>query len=121
MPKILFVDDEPSIVKVISFRLQQAGYEVIVAGDGQEGYEKAKKESPDIIILDLMLPKMDGYKVCGLLKADARHKKIPVILFTARGGEHDKDIGRDVGADAYVEKMSDPEVLLEKVKELLKR
>ncbi|MDP2904979.1 MAG: response regulator, partial [Candidatus Omnitrophota bacterium] len=71
-------------VETVTFRLQASGYEVISAYDGQEGLEKAKKEKPDLIILDLMLPRMDGYKVCGLLKADSRYSKIPIILFTAR-------------------------------------
>lgn len=72
----------------------QADYEVVIAYDGQEGLEKAKKEKPDLIILDLMLPKMDGYKVCGLLKADIRYNKIPIIIFTARAQGPDIKMGR---------------------------
>lgn len=117
--KILLVDDEQGLVDMITLRLRACGYEVIHASDGQEALEKAKRESPHLIILDLMLPKMDGYKVCGLLKADSRYNKIPIILFTARAQEEDKKIGKEVGADAYIIKPFDSQVLLEKIKELL--
>jgi two-component system, OmpR family, alkaline phosphatase synthesis response regulator PhoP len=118
--KILVVDDEKDLVETVTFRLQASGYEVISAYDGQEGLEKAKKEKPDLIILDLMLPRMDGYKVCGLLKADSRYSKIPIILFTARAQESDKKMGEEVGGDAYITKPFDPPALLAKIKELLK-
>ena len=118
--RILVVEDEIELVKAILIRLQQAGYEVSSAGDGQEGLEKARKEKPDLIILDLMLPKMDGYKVCGLLKADARYNSIPVIISTARAQESDEKLGFEVGADAYFTKPFQYEKLLAKIKELLK-
>ena len=82
--------------------------------------EKAKKEKPDLIILDLMLPKMDGYKVCGLLKADARYNKIPIIMFTARAQESDAKMGADVGADGYITKPFEPQALMAKIEELLR-
>ena len=81
--------------------------------------EKAKKEKPDLIILDLMLPKMDGYKVCGLLKKDGRYSRIPVILFTARAQESDMKMGEEVCADAYVVKPFEAKALLVKIKELI--
>lgn len=118
--KILLVDDEKDLVEMVSFRLQASGYEIITAYDGQEALEKAKKEKPDLIILDLMLPKMDGYKVCGLLKTDARYNKIPIIMFTAMAQDSDKQMGQEVGADAYITKPFEPQVLLEKIRELLK-
>src|SRR3990167_9180083 len=102
MPKILIVDDEVQLIAMVQMRLEANGYEVITANDGQEGLEKAKSEKPDLIMLDVMMPKMDGYKVCGLLKNDARYSKIPVILFTARAQQNDKDVGAEVGADAYI-------------------
>ena len=117
--RILIVDDEQELVKAVQIRLQQAGYETLVAHDGQEGLEKAKKEKPDLIILDLMLPKMDGYKVCGLLKIDSRFSKIPIIIFTAKAREEDKKMGQEVGANAYITKPFDPQALLSKIKELL--
>jgi len=117
--KILVVDDETAITKMVEIRLRAAGYDVVLAHDGQEGLEKAKTENPDLMILDLMLPKMDGFKVCGLLKADARYKKIPIIIYTARVQESDQHLGKEVGADAYLTKPFDPQVLLGKIKSLL--
>ena len=117
--RILVVDDETELVKAIEIRLKEAGYETLVAYDGKEGLEKAHKENPDLIILDLMLPKMDGYKVCGLLKNDARYSKIPIIMFTARVQEEDERLGKDLGAEEYVTKPFDPKILLSKIKGLL--
>ena len=108
MPKrILVVDDEVGIVEMLKMRLEANNYEVITASDGQEGLEKAKKEKPDLIILDLMLPKMDGYKVCVMLKRDQRYMKIPIIMFTARAQESDRNLGKEVGADEYIAKPFD--------------
>ena len=118
--RVLIVDDEQGIIKIVKMYLEHHHYEIITAGDGQEGLEKAKTEKPDLIILDLMLPKIDGYKVCGLLKKDTRYAKIPVILFTAKAQEKDVKLGEEVGADAYITKPFEPEILLSKIKELLK-
>lgn len=118
--KILVADDEHNIVKLVESRLKANGYDVITAYDGQEAFNKARSDQPDLIILDLMLPKMDGYKVCGLLKKDTNYSKIPVILFTARAQESDKAIGLEMGADAYIIKPFESEILLGKIKELLK-
>jgi two-component system alkaline phosphatase synthesis response regulator PhoP len=117
--RILIVDDEVQLVEMVKMRLEAAGYEIISAYDGQEGFDKAKRDKPDLIILDLMLPKMDGYKVCGLLKNDARYSNIPIIMFTARVREEDERLGRDLGAEEYVTKPFDPKILLSKIKELL--
>ncbi|MFC1631512.1 response regulator transcription factor [Candidatus Omnitrophota bacterium] len=118
--KILIVDDEMEMVEMIQMRLEANNYQVLTAYDGQVGLEKAQKEGPDLIILDLMLPKMDGYKVCGLLKKDARFSKIPIIMFSARAQEEDKKLGEELGADAYITKPFEPAILLGKIKELLK-
>ena len=118
--KILLVEDEKDMVYAITLQLENNGYEVITAYDGHAGFKKAKKEKPDLIILDLMLPKMDGYKVCGLLKTDMRYNKIPIIMFTARAQKSDMQMGQEVGADAYITKPFGPRVLLKKIKELLK-
>lgn len=117
--KILIVDDEPEILLLLGSRLESEGYQVITAGDGQMALERAKKEKPDLIILDLMLPKMDGYKVCGLLKKDSRYAKIPIVMFTARAQEEDKRLGEEVGADAYLTKPFDASVLLGKIQALI--
>ena len=119
--KILVVDDERDLVEIMTFRLKSAGYDVLSAYDGQEALEKARRDKPDLIILDLMLPKIDGYKVCGMLKFDARFKKIHIILFTARAQEVDKKTGEDMGADAYITKPFEPAAFLAKIEELLKR
>jgi len=118
--KILLVEDEADILNSLTSRFKSCGFDVIAAGDGHDGLSKARQEAPDLIILDLMLPKMDGYKVCRMLKFDDKFKHIPVILFTARAGEADKLASREVLADAYLIKPLDFEVLLAKVRELLK-
>ena len=119
--KILLVDDEEDIAETVKVRLEANDYEVIIAVDGVEGLDKARREKPDLMILDLMLPKMDGYKVCAFLKRDTRYAKIPIIMFTARAEESDKKTAEDVGADAYIGKPFKPQVLLDKIKELLQK
>ncbi len=119
--RILIVDDEEGIVKVVKMYLEHCDYEVITANDGQVGLEKAKTQKPDLIILDLMLPKMNGYKVCGLLKRDTRYAKTPVILFTAKAQEKDVKLGEEVGADAYITKPYERDVLLSKIEELIRQ
>ena len=118
--RVLVVDDEIDLVMLVQLRLEASGYEVIVAYDGQEGLTKAQKEKPDLIILDLMMPRMDGYKVCGLLKADARYNKIPIIVYSARGQQEDIKLAEEVGANAYILKSIETQELLDKIKELLK-
>jgi len=121
MAKLLVIDDEVHLVEMVKMRLEANGHEVITASDGPEGLEKAKSENPELIMCDIMMPKMDGYKVCGLLKNDARFSKIPFILFTARAQKEDTELGQEVGADAYVTKPFEPAVLLAKIDELLKK
>jgi DNA-binding response OmpR family regulator len=118
--KILIVDDEPKIVMMVKNRLEASGYEVLTASDGQEGLDKARSQKPDLIILDVMLPKIDGYKVCRMLKFDEAYKKISIIMFTARAQKEDEQLGKDVGADAYITKPFVAADLLAKIKELLK-
>ena len=117
--KILLVEDEKDMVYAVSLRLEAAGYEVITAVDGQEALNKARHEKPDLIVLDLMLPKIDGYKVCRMLKYDEKYKRIPIIMFSARAQESDKKLGSEVGADAYITKPFEPKVLLAKISDLL--
>src|SRR3989339_345444 len=95
--KILVVDDEPDVVKLLKVRLEASGYAVIEAYDGQEGLDKAHNEMPDLIILDLMLPKLNGYQVCRMLKFDEDYKNIPIIILTGRDGEVDREMGGKVG------------------------
>jgi len=117
--KILVVDDEIQLVEMVKLRLQANGYIVLTAGDGQEALEKARKEKPDLIILDLMLPKIDGYKVCRMLEFDEKYKKIPILMFTARAQESDKKLCEEVGADGYITKPFEPSVLISKIHELI--
>lgn len=117
--QILLVDDEPDLVDVVSQRLQSAGYEVTAAYDGQQALDQVKKSRPDLIVLDLMLPKLDGYKVCRLLKFDERYKAIPILIFTARVQPEDIRQAMECGAEAYMTKPFDAPALLAKMDELL--
>lgn len=117
--KILLVEDEKDMAYAVTLQLEAKGYEVITASDGREGLDMARTKKPDLIILDLMLPKIDGYKVCRMLKFDDKYMKIPIILFTSRAQGSDKKTGKEVGADAYITKPFEPSVLLDKIYELL--
>ena len=118
-PRILLVDDEPSILKVVSKRLEVEGYQVSMAVEGQEALVKAQTERPDLIILDLMLPKLNGYEVCTMLKQDTRYQRIPIMLFTAKAQEKDEQLGMECGADAYVRKPFRAQELLDTIRRLL--
>lgn len=118
--KVLLVEDEEDLVVVLTLRLKAFGYEVCTAYDGQEGLEKVGKEKPDLIVLDLMLPKLDGFKVCEILKKDARYAKIPIIIYTAKAQEKDMRMAKDAGADAYITKTFEPQALVDKIREFLK-
>ena len=117
--RILLVDDEPDLVNLVSMRLKGAGYEVTAAYDGQQALDQVRQSRPDLIILDLMLPKLDGYKVCRLLKFDERYKGVPILIFTARAQEEDIKLAMECGADAYLTKPFEAQVLLEKLRALL--
>ena len=117
--KILVVEDEPDFSKAIRILLEANGFDVVSAFSGKEGLAMAKNVSPDLIILDVMLPEIDGYKICRLLKFDERYKKIPVVMLTARAQEEDKILGKQTGADTYLVKSERPELLLEKIRHLL--
>ena len=117
--RILLVDDEPSIVKMVGKRLEVEGFEVTVAMDGQEGLQKAQSQQQDLIILDLMLPKLNGYEVCGLLKRDSRYEKIPIIMLSARTQEKDEKEGLAAGANVFMTKPFKSQELVERIKALL--
>jgi two-component system response regulator VicR len=118
MAKILVVDDEASIVNIISYNLKKEGYEVITASDGEEGYERAIAEQPDLLLLDIMMPKMDGYEVCRKLREKS---DMPIIMLTARADEVDKVLGLEMGADDYVTKPFGSRELMARVKANLRR
>jgi len=110
--KVLIVDDEPDIVETIKFNLEHEGMECIEASDGEEALLKARKETPDLILLDIMLPKMHGYKVARFLKFDESYKHIPIIMLTAKTQEKDIELGMETGADEYVTKPFDMDMLV---------
>jgi two-component system response regulator VicR len=114
----LIVDDEPPIVEVLAYNLKKANYEVIVARDGHEALEKARREEPDLIVLDLMLPGLDGLEVCRALR---RERDVPIIMLTARDSEVDRVVGLELGADDYVVKPFSVRELIARVKNVLRR
>ncbi|AQS55034.1 response regulator transcription factor [Novibacillus thermophilus] len=117
--RILVVDDEPSITKLVSFNLEKAGYDVDTAADGQAALKKVQDIQPDLIVLDLMLPKVDGLEVCKRLRQENNH--IPVIMLTAKDEELDRVLGLELGADDYVTKPFSPRELVARVKAVLRR
>ncbi len=117
--RILLVDDEPSIIKMVGKRLEVEGYDVMVAMDGQDGLKKAQTENPDLVILDLMLPKLNGYEVCTMLKQDGRFQKLPIVMFSAKAQEKDEKLGRECGADAYIRKPFKAQELLDQIRVLI--
>ena len=120
MPKrILIVDDEPDLLEMVQINLEIEGYECIVAYDGFRALDRARKEQPDLIILDVMLPGLNGYKVCRLLKFDEKYKRIPINMLTAEAQQADRLMGEATGANYYMTKPFDADKLLAKVKELL--
>ena len=116
---ILLVDDEPDLLDSLSVRLRASGYNVLLATDGLEALKKARSENPDLILLDLMLPKMDGYKVARLLKFDGRYSHIPILILSARCQDMDKELGKSAGADDYMVKPFDSADLISRIKRLL--
>ena len=115
-PRILVVDDESDLVSVLRFGLEIEGFEVIDAADGEEGLRLAREARPTLMLLDLMLPKMDGYKVCRTLKFDERYKRMPIIILSARSGEQDRKLALEMGADAFVSKPYDMKDLVAKIR-----
>ncbi|MGB8657321.1 MAG: response regulator [Candidatus Zixiibacteriota bacterium] len=118
--RILIADDEKDMVATLQFTLNQEGYQCLTAYDGQEALDKAKSENPDLIILDIMMPKMNGYKVSRLLKFDKRYKHIPIIMLTARTQEKDKKLGEETGADMYITKPFEMDALVNTIMNMLK-
>jgi DNA-binding response OmpR family regulator len=118
MSRVLIVDDEPPIVDMLAYNLKRANYEVLVARDGEEALDRARREQPDLIILDLMLPRLDGLEVCRALR---RERDVPIIMLTARDAEVDRVVGLELGADDYVVKPFSVRELMVRVKNVLRR
>ena len=119
--KILIVDDEADILTLLEYNLDKAGFEVVSAQDGPEAIELTKKKRPDLIILDIMLPSMEGTEVCKIIKKDEATSHIPVIMLTAKGEEVDRIVGFELGAEDYITKPFSPRELILRVKAVLKR
>jgi two-component system phosphate regulon response regulator PhoB len=121
MKSILIIEDEKDIVDLIAYHLKQSGFSILTAMDGASGLELAKKEHPSLIILDLMLPEMDGKDVCRALKANPNTQSIPILILTAKAEEVDRVIGFELGADDYVTKPFSPRELVLRVKAIQRR
>ncbi|MGR6835639.1 response regulator [Syntrophomonas erecta] len=118
--RVLVVDDEAYIVELVKFNLEKEGYKVLVAGDGLSALEMVKKERPDLVLLDIMLPKIDGLEVCRTLKQDDEYNTIPIIMLTAKGEEIDTVLGLEMGADDYIKKPFSPREMVARVKARLR-
>ena len=119
MPRILIVDDEPNIVLALELLMKREGYEILTVDDGQKVFEVVREFNPDLILLDIMMPKMDGYEVCQRIRADASMKDISIIMLTAKGREVEKEKGLALGADYYITKPFSTREVIMKVKEIL--
>ena len=119
MSKILIVEDEEAIVEILKFNLQKEGYETLEALDGETGLTLAREQDPDLILLEVMLPKMNGFEICGALRADGR--AVPILMLTAREEESDKVLGLETGADDYITKPFSMRELLARVKANIRR
>lgn len=115
---VLAVDDDETIQRLLQVNLEMEGYEVVIAGDGTEALERARELHPDLILLDVMMPEVDGWEVCRRLRDDPDLEDVPVVFLSARAQEADVERGTELGADAYITKPFDPIELLELVEEL---
>src|SRR5260370_14164080 len=120
-PTILVIEDERALVEVLTYNLRKEGFEVHSATDGQDGLRRAQTTLPDLIVLDLMLPVIEGLEVCRILKSGARTKEIPILMLTARSEEVDEIVGFQMGADDYVTKPFKIKPLIQRIKALLRR
>jgi two-component system phosphate regulon response regulator PhoB len=118
---ILIIEDERSLVEVLTYNLKKEGLEVLSAGDGQEGLRRAQSSLPDLIVLDLMLPVIEGLEVCRLLRSGSRTREIPILMLTARSEEVDEIVGFQMGADDYVTKPFKIKPLVQRIKALMRR
>jgi DNA-binding response OmpR family regulator len=119
--KILVVDDEPEAVELVEFNLKQSGYAVMTAVDGAEALKKARSQSPDLIVLDVMLPEMDGFEICKTLRLDPATARVPILMLTAKAAEIDRVLGLELGADDYLTKPFSPRELMLRIKNILAR
>jgi len=121
MKTILIIEDETDLAELIAFNMEKEGYRALIAPDGPSGLDAARQNSPDLILLDLMLPGMSGMEICKVLKSREKTARIPIIMLTAKGEEIDRVVGFEVGADDYVVKPFSPRELLLRIKAVLRR
>lgn len=121
MPRILIADDEPNIVLALELLMKREGYETLSVDNGQKALEAVKEFRPDLVILDIMMPRMDGYEVCQLIRADTSVRDVCIIMLTAKGREVEKEKGMALGADLYITKPFSTREVMMKVRELLSR
>jgi two-component system alkaline phosphatase synthesis response regulator PhoP len=117
--KILVIEDDPAISRLVDYSLRHEGYEVISATNGLEGIRKARQEAPDLVILDVMLPGMDGFEICHRLRGEPETAGLPILMFSAKAQEIDKNTGLKVGADDYLPKPAAPAEIVSRVQKLL--
>lgn len=119
--KILIVEDEPAMVELLRYNLESDGFDVVSAHDGEEGLLAVEEEQPDLLLLDWMLPGVSGIELCRRIRRDGKNSALPIIMITARGEEHDRVRGLDIGADDYVTKPFSPAELMARIRALLRR
>jgi DNA-binding response OmpR family regulator len=120
-PKILVIEDEPDILEVITYNLEREGHKVIACRNGEQGLSRIRTDNPDLVVLDLMLPSMDGVEVCRRVKSDPVTRDIPIVMVTAKGEESDIVLGLGIGADDYITKPFSPRELVARIKVVLRR
>lgn len=120
-PRVLIVDDEQDLLTLLRFALEADGFEVLTASDGEKGLTLARLHLPDLMVLDLMLPRMDGYKVCRALKRDERYRRIPIFILSASAGETDRRLALELGADEFHAKPYDTRALVARVRARIER
>ena len=119
--KILVIEDDPATLRLVDYSLRHEGYQVFQASNGLEGIRKAHREAPDLVILDVMLPGMDGFEICHRLRSESATAGLPILMFSAKAQEIDRGTGLRVGADDYLSKPADPSEIVNRVKSLLAR
>ncbi|OGO45454.1 MAG: hypothetical protein A2Z05_04925 [Chloroflexi bacterium RBG_16_60_22] len=117
--KILVIEDDPATSRLVDYSLRHEGYDVLTASNGLEGIRKIHRDSPDLVILDVMLPGMDGFEICHLLRSDPATAHLPILMFSAKAQEIDRDTGLKVGADDYLPKPAAPADIVDRVGKLL--
>ena len=117
--KVLIIEDDPATSRLVEYSLRHAGYQVVRAANGLEGIRMARSEAPDLVILDVMLPGLDGYEICHRLKGDAATARLPIMMFSAKAQEIDRNTGLKVGADEYLTKPAAPADIIARVQKLL--